>query len=293
MRKNMAELMYKLSKNEGVTDTLLEGVKIYRCSKPIARTPLIYKNGVIIVGQGYKRIHLGEKTFEYNPENYLVLPLPLPAECETFAEDGKPMLSILLDIDLYLLSEINNEINNEINEIPKKCTGVYLNCADDEFKDAVCRLLEILQSPNECRILGRGIIKELIYRIVCKNQTASITALTMHNSNLWKLDKALKFIHNNFPYKIEVEKLAQLVHMSTSTFHRSFKTITTLSPIQYLKKVRLNNAKSLIIEKGYLVNEAAIKSGYESITQFSREFKEYFGQKPSQIKKENSQIQNS
>ena len=286
----VAELMNKLSIANGVNGTSQAGVYVYKASEYQPRQPLCYEQGIIFVGQGSKRVFLGDKEYEYNPDNYLVLTVPLPAECETFATEAKPLLALFVTIDLAILSRIIGKMDEQIDHTfldqSEKNHGLFLARTVPEIKDTVLRLLRVLQSPTESRILGDGLVYELIFRVMCGENASALYALSMKNTNLAKIDKALKQIHGNYPEPIDVNGLARLVNMSASAFHRAFKDVTSSSPIQYLKKVRLNNAKNMLIERGLRVNEAATVVGYESTNQFSREFKRYFGYSPIKVKKE-------
>jgi AraC-like DNA-binding protein len=279
-----AELMNRLSIMNGINGTSQAGVFVYKASEYQPRQPLCYEQGIIIVGQGSKRVYLGGREYEYNPENYLVLTVPLPAECEVFATEAKPLLALFISIDMGILNRIIRKMDEQIDHIfldpPQKSHGLFLARSVPEIKNTVLRLLRVLQSPIESRILGDGLMYELIFRIMCGENASALYALSMKNTNLAKIDKALKQIHDNYSEPIDVDSLARVVHMSASAFHRAFKDVTSSSPIQYLKKVRLNNAKNMLLERRMRVNEAATVVGYESPSQFSREFKRYFGYSP-------------
>ncbi|MCG8521263.1 MAG: AraC family transcriptional regulator, partial [Pseudomonadales bacterium] len=129
-------------------------------------------------------------------------------------------------------------------------------------------------------ILGDGIVRELIFQVLKEEKSAPLYALAMRNTNLSKVEMALKEIHGKFDQSLDIDTLAKVVNMSVSSFHHTFKEVTTSSPIQYLKKIRLVKARAYIAENGLRVNEAARKVGYESVSQFSREFKRYHGASP-------------
>ncbi len=280
----IAGLMNILARKEGFNTTLLPGVGVFKSSLSRPREPLCYQQGIIIVGQGSKIVTLGETTYKYNRENYLVLTVPIPAECETHAREGEPMLAMTVDLDIGLLNriiaEMDNHINHDLLEKREKHKGLFLASATPQIQDTVLRLLQALQSPLDSKVIGPGLVHELIFRIMCGENASSLYALAMKNTNLARIDKALKLIHSNYRESMDVDSLAALVNMSQSAFHRAFKDVTASSPIQYLKKIRLNKAKSLLIEEGSRVNEAASEVGYESAAQFSREFKRYFGTSP-------------
>ena len=236
------------------------------------------------MAQGSKRFYLDNQAYDYNPENYLVLALPIPAECETHATKSEPLLSMIVDIDLGVLNTIIEQMDTHIDHArftPKgKHHGLFLSRMTPEIKDTVMRLLNALQSPVESNVLGRGLVQELMFRIMCGENACSLYALAMKTTNLSRVNKALKQIHGNYQNPMSVENLAALVNMSPSSFHRAFKEATSSSPIQYIKKIRLNKARGLLENQGLRVNEAATQVGYESPTRFSREFKRYFGDSP-------------
>jgi AraC-like DNA-binding protein len=146
-----------------------------------------------------------------------------------------------------------------------------------EIKEVVLRLLAALQSPIESSVLGKGLVYELLFRILCGENAAVLYALAMKNTTVAKIEKALKRIHSDYRSAMNVDSLASLVNMSPSAFHRAFNDVTASSPIQYIKKIRLTKARDLLLEQQVRVSEAANQVGYESAAQFSREFKRYFG----------------
>ncbi|MCP3923805.1 MAG: AraC family transcriptional regulator [Desulfobacterales bacterium] len=277
----ISKLMDILAKKEGINNTNIPEVKIYKASEYQPRQPLCYEQGIIIVGQGRKRVFLGDKVYEYNPDNYLVLSVPIPAECETLVDDD-PLLSVFININITVLNQIFGKMDLPIVNPKKTHRGLYVAKTTDSIKDAVKRLLQTLQSEEDSRIIGEGVVHEILYRIACSENAEPLYALALQNTNISRVDKALKEIHTNYQHSMDVEKLAGLVNMSTSAFHRAFKDVTSSSPIQYIKKIRLDKARNLLLVNGLRVNEAATEVGYESATQFSREFKRYFGSSPVQ-----------
>lgn len=287
--REIAELMGRLTEREGVTETVVPGVRLHKTSHDIARVPLLYQQGVVIVGQGTKKVHLGDAVYVYDPDRYLVLSVPLPAECEAVVAPGEPLLSMAVDIDLRVLGDIIEQMD-EVGQsacLKSGCRhqGLTVARVDAAFEETVLRLLRALLSPKESRVLGRGLVRELLFRIVCGENAASLYALASKNTGISRIDKALKQIHYNFSQPCNVEQLAGAVNMSTSAFHRAFKDVTALSPIQYLKKVRLNKAKSLLVDDGLRASDAARLVGYESVSQFNREFKRYFGASPASCRR--------
>lgn len=280
----LVENLDKLANKDGYNPTALKGIGVFKATKSTERVPLCYSQGIIIMAQGSKRVYLDQQAYDYNPNNYLVLTLPMPAECETLVEDGKPLFSLMMDFDLGLLNELvrlfdeHQKIKPSTHQAETK--GLFVCQCTDPLLDSVLRLSQCLNSPLECDVMGKSLIREVMYHILQGPQAAPMFALVSHNTSLSRLDRVLKYLHNNYQSSLDVEQLASMANMSSSTFHRNFRQVTSSSPIQYVKKIRLNRAKELLLDQGLKVKQAATQVGYESPTQFSREFTRYFGQSP-------------
>lgn len=277
----------KLSPYEGKNTTAIPGVRTYKYSENTSKAPLVYNQGIIFLSQGTKRVFLQNKTYEYNCNNFLIITLPLPLECEALPDNGKPLLGLLIDIDIHLLNKIIDTMGEDINPInldrSAKNVGLFTTKSNNKIKDTILRLLVALENPTEAKVLGKDILKELYFRLMCSENASSLYALAMRNTKLSKIDIALKEIHNNYQSSIDVSRLARMANMSLSSFHHTFKDFTGSSPIQYLKKVRLSKARDILITNRCRVSEAAESVGYESMTQFSREFKRYFNQTANSV----------
>lgn len=282
--KEIIELVEKLAVNEGYNPTNISEIGIYRNSKAQSRVPFLYQQGIILCVQGEKNVYLEDNVYTYNQENYLVVTVPLPLECEIFLKDDKPLYAIILDINIQLLNKIIYLMGKSIDfkKLNRKQheTGLYTAAFSSDFLEIIYRLLKSLQTVEDTSILGQGIYEELLYFLLKEKQSAPLYALTMKNTNLSKIEMALKEIHRNFSGAILVDDLANLVGMSTSSFHHAFKEVTATSPIQYIKKIRLDKARNFIVQNRMCVNEVARAVGYESVSQFSREFKRYYGVSP-------------
>jgi AraC-like DNA-binding protein len=287
MASQLIQNVAALALKEGVNKTPLPGLRVYKTSSSLERAPLCYRQGVIFVVQGHKRIFIDNQGYDYNPDNYLVLTLPMAAECETVVEPGKPMLSLMLDLDLGLLGEMVRQIDEYRHEhsVDKlgDAKGLYVSRCTQDMSDAITRLTRCLNSPLESAILGQSLVREVVYHLLIGPQAKPLFSLVSYNTHLSRLEKVLNHLHDHYQESFEVDQLADMAKMSASTFHRNFQLVTSSSPKQYIKKLRLNRAKELLMDRGLKVNQAAAQVGYESATQFSREFKRYFGQSPSQI----------
>jgi len=280
---------YGFPAEQGFVTTHIPGVRFFWATQAVERAPLLYSAGIVIIGQGHKIGYLGDRAFRYDDENnYLILGVPIPFDCSTHATRDHPLLGIFIDIDLPLLHELVSTIAadlltpaRESSAVPRGVEPVEL---DQAMKDATERLLDCLLSPLDSKALGRSLVREILYRVLLGQHGQSLYALTYHHGYYARITKALDRIHQDYATPLTVDALAKEAHISVSAFHRTFKQVTEDSPLQYLKKVRLNKAKSLIVHEGIQASVAASRVGYESASQFSREFKRYFNVVPSKAR---------
>jgi AraC-like DNA-binding protein len=280
-RERLAALLDELAVNEGMQATQIEGVKLFRRSQPLHRGPMVYHPNIIIVGQGQKRAYLGGKVYTYDPFNYLVLSVPLPAECEADASPENPILIATIDVEATMLAELIMELDDRLPRTTQPTPrGISTTPMNEELGGAVIRLLECLKQPLDSAILGRQIVREIVYRVLCGEQGGSLRALANRDDHFTRIARVLKFIHADFAKPLSTEELAKRATMSVSVFHHHFKLVTASSPLQYLKQIRLNRARLLINHEGYNASTAARAVGYDSASQFSREFKRQYGVTP-------------
>ncbi|EGI71429.1 transcriptional regulator [Pseudoalteromonas distincta] len=272
---------------EGTMETIIPGVYFHRATKSSPRQPLIYNSGIIIVGQGHKIIHFPEHQIKYGAGDYLVLGVPVPLECEAFTDNDLPVMGIAIDINPAMLHKLVNQIMQHkplsASSFSAQVGAVQSATLDTAMELVTHRLLTVLNNPIEADIFGEDIVKELVYRVLCGPQGHTLIGLAMHDGHYARIARTLSTMHSSYANQITVEGLAEDVNMSVSSFHRAFRQVTFESPLQYLKKVRLAKAKELITTSGSKANEAALKVGYTSPSQFSREFKRHFNKTPSEV----------
>ncbi|MBE0358772.1 AraC family transcriptional regulator [Pseudoalteromonas aliena] len=269
---------------EGTMETIIPGVYFHRATKSSPRQPLIYNSGIIIVGQGHKVIHFPDHQIRYGEGDYLVLGVPVPLECEAFTDNDLPVMGIAIDINPAMLHKLVNQMIQH-KPLATSSASIQIGAVQSATLDTTMelvthRLLTVLNNPLEAEVFGEDIVKELVYRVLCGPQGHTLIGLAMHDGHYARIARTLSTMHSNYANQITVEGLAEDVNMSVSSFHRAFKQVTFESPLQYLKKVRLAKAKELIITNGSKANEAALKVGYTSASQFSREFKRHFNKTP-------------
>lgn len=279
-RKRLARLLDEVAAQEGVHPTLVEGVRVARHSEPRPRTPVIYEPMIVVIGQGCKRGYLGDEVYAYDPFNCLVLSVPLPVECEWEASPGEPLLLVSIGVEPTMLGEMLLEMDEHLPSVGSMPRAISTAPMSKELSEAVIRLLECLKCPLDSRMLGRSTVREIVYRVLCSEQDGSLRALASRDEHFTRIARVLKDIHTDCAKPFSVESMARRAGMSVAAFHNNFKLVTASSPLQYLKRMRLDRAKRLMAHDGYNASTAARAVGYESPSQFSREFKRLFGVTP-------------
>jgi AraC-like DNA-binding protein len=282
IRKRLASLLDELAVSEGLQGTPVEGVAVARVSKPSPRAPVVYRPMILIVGQGRKRAYLGDEIYTYDAFNYLVSSVPLPAECETQASPEEPLLLLTIDVEPTTLGEVLLEMDELAPPAGLTPRGIATTPMTEELGGAVIRLLECLKSPLDSRVLGRQTVREILYRVLRGEQGGALRALAGRDDHFARIARVLKYIHAEYARPLGVEELARKAGMSVAAFHHHFKLVTASSPLQYLKRIRLDQARRLMVYEGHNAGTAARAVGYESPSQFSREYRRMFGAPPRQ-----------
>lgn len=281
--QQLTEQIKKLKDNENYLDTLLPDVRLLYGTQPYARTPVMYQPGIIFLFSGHKIGYINERVFRYDPNEYLLLTVPLPFECETFATEAVPLAGIRLNIDILQLQELLMDIGeDELFRPSMAASGINSATLTDEILCAIERLLDVMERPLDARILGKQIVREILYHILLGPGGGALLALVSRQTHFSLIGRVLKRIESQYTENLSVDQLAAEANMSVSAFHHNFKSVTSTSPLQYLKSYRLHKARMMMIHDGMKASAAALRVGYESASQFSREFKRYFGVTPGE-----------
>jgi AraC-type DNA-binding domain-containing proteins len=273
--------MSELAPRDGFQPSRLPGVSFMRTTRHIVRTPITYEPGIFIVVQGRKTGYVGDRRIVYDPDHYLVLSVPMPFECETDGSPDEPMLAVCIGVTPTAVTELlmlMEQLQPANRAEPRAMDATTL---DDTLRNATIRLLESLRSADDARILGPQIVREIIYHVLRGKLGGNLRALAAPDSHFGRISRVLSRIHTDYARHYDVATLARDSGMSVAAFHTRFKAITSSSPLQYLKNMRLNKALMLMINEGLNASGAAVKVGYESASQFSREFKRLFGNSPA------------
>jgi AraC-like DNA-binding protein len=250
----------------------------------VASSPQIYDPSLVIIAQGSKLARLGPRTLEYGAGHYLVQALSVPFMCETFATAEAPMYGVAVSIDRALLGELVQAMGEAPNvkvkaQTPESMTSAEL---DAPMRESVERLLRCLQDPLDAQVMGQARVREVVYAALRGPQAGVLRALVEQTGHFARIAAALHYLRDHYDEALSVEDLARCANMSASTFHEHFKRSTLLSPVQYLKRVRLLKAQQMLIGEGMGVAQVAHKVGYQSTSQFSREYKRYFERNPGE-----------
>lgn len=278
----MVELLYSLAPGEGYTQSLLEGVRFMRSNRPLRLTPVLYEPSIVIVCQGRKKGYLGNEVYVYDAMHYLVLSVPLPFISETEASPDEPLLAVSIRLNMATVAELVSMVEHRdacSNGSPQCMFSTPLEMT---LANATLRLLEALCSSEEAEVLAPSIVREICYRVLVDKQGGAVRSALAQHGQFGRIAKALNRIHADYAQTLEVSRLAREAGMSISAFHVHFKAVTQTTPLQYLKCTRLHHARMMMILDGLPAAAAAMRVGYESPSQFSREFKRFFGRPPGE-----------
>ena len=288
----MAGYLRQLASPDGFSPTALPNVFLMRSTKTYPYSAVSYEPSIVLIAQGCKNGRLGDRAFRYDARNYLVLSLPLPFECQTLGTPEEPMLGLSIRVDPATVAELLLKMD----ALPPTAEGSP-NAIDSvpvtaELGEASVRLARSLLSPRDAAILGPQTIREIAYHALLGGQGASLRALVTPQSTLGQIARALRRIHADYAETLDVGLLAREAGMSVSTFHAKFKAITAKPPLHYLQTIRLHKAQVLLVA-GETVSAASRRVGYESASQFSREFKRLFGGTPKEVASRNRDARGS
>lgn len=280
LRDRMVALLRELAPGEGYTLTPLPDVRLLRADRPLSRTPVLYEPGIVIVVQGRKRGLLGDDVFVYDAQHYLVVSVPVPFTMETDASADEPLLAIYFRLDHAMAAELCVQIDALRGVSSATPRGLYASPMEEALSASVLRLLEALAKPPEGVVLGAALVREIYYRILSGAQGGSLRAALAQQGKFGMVSRAIRMIHSRYREPLTIGELASEAAMSAPTFHAHFRAMTGTSPMRYVQSTRLHQARLLMLRQHTTAASAATAVGYESASQFSREFRRLFGRPP-------------
>nr|WP_303648402.1 AraC family transcriptional regulator [Shewanella metallivivens] len=283
MKQKIKQLVEQRITADGMVDTAIKGVSLFKITQAMPCAPALYEPTVVVILNGRKEAILDGHRYIYDNSQYMCCTVSLPVEAGTpEASPEEPLLGVYISLDTQVMTELAIEMESVTGAIKQPKTSsqpqsLSLANWDDAFADALLRLLQ-LDGTMDASILGESRLRELYYAVL--KGDAGISARRAFGVGN-EIARSIEYLSTNLSKNVTIDELASLVGMSRAVFHRKFKQATRMSPIQFMKSMRLNHA-AMRIAAGMNVSEAAMKVGYVSSSQFSREFKRMYGKSPKQ-----------
>ncbi|WP_113352028.1 AraC family transcriptional regulator [Rhizobium dioscoreae] len=276
-RRELVELAGLLAPSPGYNPTALAGVRILRTEAVLHDVPVLYKPGAVFVLQGRKQGVLEGEVYLYDEEHYLAVSVPVPFRMESSASAERPLLAVYVEFDMLLAAEIASDLGTRRSVTTMgKVRSLISSRMEPMIEDVVLRLLRALRDPIELAVLGAGILRELHYRVLVGPQGGAMISALQQQGISGKIVRSLARLRETYNSEISVAALAREVGMSVPSYHVHFKALTGSSPIQYVKAMRLHEARLMIARQSGTIAEVAASVGYASAAQFSRDFKRHF-----------------
>ena len=269
---------------DGMVDTGVKGVQLFRVTESLRCAPAVYEPTLVAIVSGAKEAILDGKSYVYDSSQYMCCAMSMPVEAGTpTASPDNPLLGVQIALDTRVMTELAIEMESAAGAIRRPKSGPLpqgfaLAHWDDAFTDALLRLVQLVDSPTDTAVLGDGRLREVYYSLL-KGEAGDSARRAFGVGN--EIARVIERVASHLDEAVTIDDMAAHVGMSRAVFHRKFKQATTMSPIQFVKAMRLNNA-AMKIARGTSVHEAAMEVGYVSSSQFSREFKRLYGQSPRQ-----------
>lgn len=267
--------------SDGVFATGVPGLSLYRQSTPTACNSAAYDPRLVVFVQGRKRINVGATSYLCDASSFLLSTIDLPVVSQVVAATPeKPMLGLLIGLDMSVVRRILSEEEILFPEQPADARGMAVGITSFEMLNACLRLVDLLRAPQDIPFLSGLIHREIVYRLLRSPQGAHLRAIATLGEQSHRTAKAVSWLRMNYAKPLRVEQLAAMAQMGVSTLHHHFRSLTAMSPIQYQKQLRLHVARERMLSGGLDAASAAFEVGYESASQFNREYSRFFGQPP-------------
>lgn len=279
--QELARLLEQRTITDGGHSTEIPELTFWRFSNPTPPTPALQQPAVYVVVQGRKQVTVGDETYVYDPSQYLAVSLELPANGHVVeATPETPYLCLTLQVDPRELAALIVETGRPAPQDDHDGRAIFVSALDAPFLDGLLRLVRLLDAPQDIHVVAPLIVRELHYRLLQGKQGERLAEVAIGDGRLRRVAGAVAWIREHFTEPMEVESLAKRVAMSASAFHAHFKAVTAMSPVQYQKHLRLQEARRLLVEETASAEAVAYQVGYASPSQFSREYARLFGEPP-------------
>lgn len=279
-REELVERITRLIRQDGEIQPL-PGLHLFRLSMIRGLSHGVNKPGFCVIAQGSKELFLGDRYYRYDPYHYLLVTVDLPGVSQVLeATPTRPYLSLRLDLSPALVGSVLVESGCAAPEVTE-ASAVDVSLLDGELLDAVVRLMRLTEAPaSEVQVLMPLTVREIVYRLLVGDQGARLRHLAVVGGSIPHIARAVECIRRNFDQPLRIEQLAREVGMSVSGFHHYFKAVTGMTPLQFQKQLRLQEARRLMIGENLPAIDAAYRVGYQDASHFNREYKRLFGAPP-------------
>ncbi len=277
----LAKVIAQYASNKNRLDTPIQGLTLHRWETPTEPTSYMLGPSICLIGQGRKQVVVGEESYIYDATNYLVTTVDLPVVAQIIeASSDKPYLGLTLELDLRVIAQFILGLEKVPSRPQQDRLGIAVSKVTGPLLDAFHRLIALLGQPDDIFALAPLIKQEIIYRLLMGEQGQRLRQFSSVESQSYQIARAVDWIKANFDKPFRVEDLAKKAGLSSSAFHNHFRSMTAMSPLQYQKKMRLSEARRLMFTEHMDASTAAFEVGYESPSQFSREYNRLFGAPP-------------
>jgi AraC-like DNA-binding protein len=281
MLSELASLIAGNIKEDGECATSIPGLHLFRQSSPTKPISDVVSPTLVIVAQGAKQVMLREEVYTYDPAHYLVVSIDLPLSVAVVrASRSIPYLGMRLDLDVGLIRAFKAAGTMKYVSKAESARGIFVSRTTPELLDAVIRLLRMLKSPQDSAVLAPLLHQEILYRLVSGPQGTQLERIARTESEAHRISKAVSWLKKNFDQPISVESIAKQANMSPSGLYHHFKALTNMSPLQFQKQLRLQEARRLMLANSMDAASEAYQVGYVSPSQFNREYSRLFGAPP-------------
>jgi len=279
-REELVERMARAVPEDGIVEAS-PGFFLGRSSHPTENLHSVFKPAFCVIAQGSKQVLLGEESFRYDPGHYLISTVDLPIVSQVVeASKERPYFSFRLNLDASLVAAVMMESGIEIQKGDARVKAMDVSSIDADMLDAVVRLARLLDRPDEIQVLAPLIVREIVYRLLRGEQGARLSHLLSSAGDARRISKAIGHLRENFDQPLKMDDIARELGMSVSGFHHHFKSVTAMSPLQFQKQIRLQEARRLMLGEDLDAASAGFRVGYEDPSYFSREYKKLFGAPP-------------
>ncbi|HCG8427538.1 TPA: AraC family transcriptional regulator [Vibrio parahaemolyticus] len=280
--QKLAKLIDRWTGNANQYDTPISGLRFSRWTTPTPPTSYTHNPSICLIAQGRKRVLLGEESFIYDANHFLISSVDLPIIANIIeASEEQPYLGLIMELDLTEISQLIVDSELAFTQSKEAQKGIAVGELSESLLDAFVRLAELLDEGQNIKILAPIIKREIFYRLLMIEQGTRLHQIVTAGSHSHQIAKAIDWLKNNFVKPLSVGDLASYTGMSKSSFYTHFRSMTSMTPLQFQKKLRLSEARRLMLTENLDAIAATFKVGYESPSQFSREYSRLFGAPPS------------